>query len=59
MYLQFCAMFGENVVYPWDDFIKMPWKTIQDIIEQRSIINEEKQKRIEEKINEAKGKKKL
>lgn len=51
LYITFCAVFGENVIYPWHDFMQMPYATIREIIRQRSKINEEKAKKMEELMN--------
>lgn len=51
LYLQFCSVFGENVIYDWYQFMDMPLYVIHEIINQRSKINEEKMKRMEEIYN--------
>lgn len=48
LYITFCAVFGENVIYPWSEFINMPYSKIREIIKQRSNINEKKAKKMEE-----------
>lgn len=48
LYVTFCAVFGENVIYPWSEFMSMPYDKIREIIRQRSKINEEKAKKMEE-----------
>lgn len=51
LYIQFCSVFGENAIYDWYQFMDMPLFVIHEIINQRSKINEEKIKRMEEIYN--------
>lgn len=53
LFLQFCQVFGESVVYPFHEFMKLPYATIVEIIKQRSKINEETIRRREEEIKKS------
>lgn len=50
LYLNFCSVFGESAIYPWDDFMKLPYNIIEEIIVQRSKRNEEAMKKQEEML---------
>ena len=53
LYLQFCQVFGESVVYPYHEFMQLPYATIIDIVKQRSKINEENMRKREEEIKKS------
>lgn len=56
LYLNYCTVFGEQAIYPWSEFMKMPYNTIIKIIEQKNKRNEAIAKEYEKAKNKIKSK---
>lgn len=56
LYLTLCAVFGKNAIYPFNDFIQMPYDAVQMIITEKNRLNIEDNKRQEEEANKRKNK---